>query len=90
LPTWFGLMLLHIWFVIVRLRYEGKEGQHLQYLMFARFWQEFVTKLEDLVEHPILVARYKKDALSRYQGLFMALDNSIFSGDTVLTNSLHR
>lgn len=83
-------MTLHLWFVNVRLRYEGYDGGQLQHEIFQRFWDIFTNRLEHEIGHPVLVAKNKNTAKDRYRGFWVSLDHGILAGDAYLANALHR
>ena len=47
---WFGIRLLHVWLVMVRLRMEGYEGAKLQQIVFDQFWEITELRVSKLLE----------------------------------------
>lgn len=89
--SWFYVMQLHIWMILVRLRVEGKHGKNISYKMVELMWKDVEQRMkligvEDTSERRETLQEYAQ----QFFGLIIAYDEGILGHDRVLASALWR
>ncbi|XP_065652462.1 ubiquinol-cytochrome-c reductase complex assembly factor 1 isoform X3 [Hydra vulgaris] len=91
MQSWFYIMELHVWMVLVRLKPCGTQGKNISYKMVEIMWEDIeqrirligVTGTTDLKES-------MEEFNQQFHGLIIAFDEALLSHDTVLASALWR
>lgn len=93
---WFGIRLLHVWLVMVRLRMEGYEGAKLQQIVFDQFWEITELRVSKLLEEggmskgavSFTIMRHMKALAGSYYATVLSYDEALLDGDPPLATAL--
>eukprot|EP00111_Clytia_hemisphaerica_P024825 TCONS_00073200-protein len=89
--SWFYIMQLHVWMVLVRLRAEGTSGKNLAYTMVEIMWQDIEARIKLL---DVVDTSQKKETMEEFGqqffGLIVAYDEGLLGHDRVLASALWR
>lgn len=89
--SWFYIMQLHVWLVLVRLRSEGTVGKNLSYSMVEIMWQDIEARIKLL---DVVDTSQKKELMEEFGqqffGLIVAYDEGLLGHDRVLASALWR
>eukprot|EP00029_Vermamoeba_vermiformis_P012810 TRINITY_DN7769_c0_g1_i1.p1 TRINITY_DN7769_c0_g1~~TRINITY_DN7769_c0_g1_i1.p1 ORF type:complete len:299 (+),score=46.13 TRINITY_DN7769_c0_g1_i1:38-934(+) len=94
--TWFQLMVLHIWMVVVRCRSLAVEDPRgvtlLETQLASLFWEEVEQEIMLIGEtsNPLIVGKNRNLMLKYYMGALVAYDESILDGDAILADAIWR
>jgi len=89
--SWFYIMQLHVWLVLVRLRSEENVGKNLSYSMVEIMWQDIEERIKLL---DVVDTSQKKETMEEFGqqffGLIVAYDEGLLGHDRVLASALWR
>lgn len=89
--SWFSLALLHVWLVLVRLRLDGRDGQHLSDALFQFFWSDVERRLVALgFSNPLIFGKNLGMYTTFYYGAVVAYDEALNASDALLADALWR
>lgn len=89
--SWFYVMQLHVWLLLVRLRSEGSAGQNLAYSMVEIMWQDIEARIRLLdVNDTSQRKETMQELAQQFFGLTIAYDEGLLGHDRVLASALWR
>jgi len=89
--SWFYIMHLHVWMILVRLKQEGKYGKNISYQMVEIMWQDVEQRVKLIgVEDTSERRETMEELAQQFFGLIIAYDEGLLSHDRVLASALWR
>ena len=89
--SWFYVLHLHMWMVLIRLRSEGKYGKNLSYYMVELMWKDLQERIKLLgVEDTSEKKETMEEYAQQFFGLIVAYDEGLLGHDRVLASALWR
>jgi len=92
--TWFCLMTLHIWILLVRMRDEENEKvpNFYQQQIVEFYWKDIEDKIMITLDtkNPLIITKYSKKYLEYYHGTLLSLDVGLVEGDSFLAEAVWR
>lgn len=89
--SWYSLMNLHVWMVLIRLRSEGRPGKKMSYLMVELMWKNLEEKLKIIGVVDTSARRETVDEYTQqFFGGIVAYDEGLLGDDQVLASALWR
>jgi len=89
--SWFYVLQLHIWMILVRFKPEGKHGKRLSYHLVEILWKDLEERIKLL---GIVDTSEKKETMEEYAqqflGLIVAYDEGLIGCDKTLASALWR
>jgi len=89
--SWFYVLELHVWMLLVRLKSEGKHGKNLSFYLVDNMWKDLEERIKLLgVED----TSHKKESMEEYAqqffGLIVAYDEGLLGNDRILASAIWR
>lgn len=89
--SWFYVMQLHMWMLLVRLRVEGRYGKNISHKMVEIMWQDVEQRVKLIgVEDSSERRESMEEFAQQFFGLIIAYDEGLLGHDRVLASALWR
>ncbi|XP_076065610.1 ubiquinol-cytochrome c reductase complex assembly factor 1 [Oratosquilla oratoria] len=89
--SWFVVIELHIWMVMVRLEVEGEDGRFTRNALIEALWEDVDTRSKKLGAASLSIRKEQINQLvQQFQASLFAYDEGILSNDKVLAGALWR
>lgn len=89
LQSWFLVNSLHVWFCLVRLKPEGKNGRLVYKQLVEALWADVRQRLKAMgITSPTDTKKGIEQLSQQFFGLIVAFDEGLLSRDTVLASAL--
>ncbi|KAG0725018.1 Ubiquinol-cytochrome-c reductase complex assembly factor 1 [Chionoecetes opilio] len=89
--SWFLVMELQVWMLMVRLMAEGEEGRFTRNAMLEAMWQDCETRSKKLGASSLSIRQQQIQSLgSSFQATIFSYDEGLMSSDPVLASALWR
>jgi len=89
--SWFYVLELHVWMVLVRFKSEGSHGKRLSYHLVELMWKDLEERIKLL---GVVDTSEKKESMEEYAqqflGLIVAYDEGLLGCDKTLASALWR
>ncbi|MPC53338.1 Ubiquinol-cytochrome-c reductase complex assembly factor 1 [Portunus trituberculatus] len=89
--SWFLVVELHVWMLMVRLMAEGEEGRYTRNAMLEAMWLDCETRSKKLGATSVSIRQQQIQTLgSSFQATIFAYDEGLMTNDCVLASALWR
>lgn len=89
--SWFMVVELHVWMLMVRLMAEGEEGRYTRNAMLEAMWLDCETRSKKLGATSVSIRQQQIQTLgSSFQATIFSYDEGLMTNDCVLASALWR
>lgn len=89
--SWFQVAHLHVWFFMVRLKREGRDGEYLIRQVVATFWYDVEHRMRAMeVYNSMAASRDFRELVQQFYGLTLAYEEGLLSSDKLLAAAIWR